>query len=98
MATGAGEGGSEGAALNRSTTPASISLIPSAVGPGLRPGCPVERGPGAGPVACVAGGLREEHLGEKRSLIQVEGPRGRAEMEASGVSRQLGGQRGRRMK
>ena len=37
MATGAGEGGSEGAALDRSTTPASISLIPSPVGPGLRP-------------------------------------------------------------
>ena len=51
---------------------------------------PVERGPGAGPVGCVAGGLREEHLGEKRSRIQVEDPRGRAETEALGASWQLG--------
>lgn len=75
MATGAGQGDSEGAALDRSP-PHSISLIPSPVGPGLRPGCPVECGPGAGPAAYVVGGLREEHLGEKRSLIQVEGPGG----------------------
>lgn len=58
---------------------------------------PVERSPGAGPVGCVAGGLREEHLGEKRSRIQMEDPRGRAETEALGASWQLGGQRGRRM-
>lgn len=55
---------------------------------------PVERGPGARPVGCVAG-LREEHLGEKRSGIQGEDPRGRAETEALGASRQLGRQRGR---